>query len=134
MDFESGWLEALVTSLAPDAQSFVLRFVSDDEMIQLQKDYRRREGTTDVLSFPGDPEDDEPGERHLGDVVISLPQARRQATERGHDERRELRTLALHGVLHCMGYDHETDDGAMESLEDELREQWLEREVGHYVD
>ena len=51
--------------------------------------------------------------------------ARRQAVERGEDVERELRTLLLHGVLHCLGYDHETDDGTMERLERKLRRRWL---------
>ena len=57
----------------------------------------------------------------LGDVVISVPTARRQASERGHSVERELRILLLHGLLHCLGYDHEVDDGTMERKEDELR-------------
>ena len=58
---------------------------------------------------------------HLGDILIAVPTARRQAVERGHDVDREVKTLLLHGVLHCLGYDHETDQGEMERLERRLR-------------
>jgi probable rRNA maturation factor len=77
---------------------------------------------TDVLSFPGDGAV-EPG--HLGDVVVCVPQARRQAAVGGEGVVREIRTLLLHGVLHCMGFDHETDDGEMERVERRLRRRWL---------
>jgi probable rRNA maturation factor len=73
-----------------------------------------------VLSFPGE-------EGHLGDILISVPTARRQAAEAGHGAERELRTLLLHGVLHCLGHDHETDGGEMERLERRLRKAWLDR-------
>ena len=65
-------------------------------------------------------------ERHLGDVVISVPAARRQAARLGHGVDVELRVLLLHGVLHCLGHDHETDDGSMERLELRLRRRWLD--------
>ena len=115
------WLESLVADLAPAAESFVVRFVSDREMRRLNAAYRRQDRTTDVLSFP---DGDEPG--HLGDVVISVPTARRQAAESGHTVERELRFLMLHGLLHCLGHDHETDGGAMERLERGLRRRWIE--------
>ena len=60
----------------------------------------------------------------MGDILISVPTARRQAAEAGHPVEREIRILLLHGLLHCMGYDHETDDGAMERLERKLRRVW----------
>ncbi|HEV8628930.1 MAG TPA: rRNA maturation RNase YbeY [Thermoanaerobaculia bacterium] len=125
------WLAALLAELAPGAASFAVRFTSDREMARLNRDYRGKEGTTDVLSFPGAPaarrwngHASQEGP-HLGDVVIAVPTARRQAAARGHDTARELRTLLLHGVLHCLGYDHERDDGAMERLERRLRRRWL---------
>ena len=62
------------------------------------------------------------GHRLLGQIVVSLDTARRQAAELGHDERRELEELVLHGALHLMGYDHAMDDGEMNRLELELRE------------
>jgi probable rRNA maturation factor len=59
--------------------------------------------------------------RHLGDIVIATGVARRQARAAGHAPSRELRVLALHGLLHLLGYDHETDDGRMARLEAKLR-------------
>lgn len=63
---------------------------------------------------------------HLGDIAIAVPTAERQARAAGHGLERELRTLMLHGLLHCLGYDHEADDGTMERLETRLRRQWLD--------
>ena len=56
-----------------------------------------------------------------------MPTARRQAAEAGHGVDRELKTLLLHGVLHCLGHDHETDQGEMERLERRLRRTWIPR-------
>jgi probable rRNA maturation factor len=121
------WLVALLGELAPEAQSFAVRFTSDREMRRLNRDFRGKDKTTDVLSFPGEtaPTGHHVEGHHLGDVVIAVPTARRQAEERGGEVERELRTLLLHGVLHCLGYDHETDNGAMERLERKLRRRWL---------
>lgn len=104
-------------------------------MRRLCRQFRNLDKTTDVLSFPGSEESHEqcPPERrggHLGDVVISVPEARRQAEELGHEPESELRILALHGLLHCLGYDHETDDGTMERLEARLRHRWIGRAAG----
>lgn len=118
------WLEALVAEVAPEAESLGVRFTSDREMRRLHRTYRGRDYPTDVLSFPGE---ETPDGRHLGDVVISVPVARRQAEAAGHPVARELRVLLLHGVLHCLGHDHETDDGTMERLEAELAERRIDR-------
>jgi probable rRNA maturation factor len=77
---------------------------------------------TDVLSFPVDGVDPLPPgmERELGDVVISLAQARRQAVEAGLSEQDELTGLIVHGVLHLAGFDHETDAGEMFERQDRL--------------
>ena len=94
-------------------------------MRDLNRDFRGRDEVTDVLSFPGARPPAPDAERHLGDVVLCVPQARRQAAERGIALERELKTLLLHGVLHCMGLDHETDRGEMERLEGRLRRTWV---------
>ena len=120
------WLTALLRELAPDAGSLGVRFVSDREMRRLNGRYRGKDYATDVLSFPGGAA----GEgRHLGDVAIAVPTARRQAAAAGHGAERELRLLLLHGVLHCLGHDHESDGGEMERLERRLRRRWLEGRV-----
>jgi probable rRNA maturation factor len=123
------WLIALLGELAPEAGSFAVRFTSDREMRRLNRDFRGKDKPTDVLSFPGEraaATSDGAEGPHLGDVVIAVPTARRQAEERGEEVERELRTLLLHGVLHCLGYDHETDEGTMERLERKLRRRWLD--------
>jgi probable rRNA maturation factor len=112
----------LVASLAQGASSFVVRFVSDREMRQLNRLYRSHDRTTDVLSFPGEAS---PEGHHAGDVVISVPAARRQAAAAGQGIEAELKVLILHGLLHCLGHDHETDGGAMERLERRLRREWI---------
>ena len=116
------WLRGVLADLAPTAQSFGVRLAGDDEVRQLNARLRGTDAPTDVLSFPGEPT---PEGLHLGDVLISLPVARRQATLAGHGLRRELEELLLHGILHCLGHDHETDGGEMERLELELRQRWV---------
>ena len=84
-------------------------FVGDAEMIRLNTAHRHKRKTTDVLSFGNDGAwKGEDGEKLLGDVVISMPQIRRQAKEAGKAVRDELAMMLVHGVLHLMGYDHET--------------------------
>lgn len=122
------WLRPVLDELAPEAASATFRFVSDREMQRLNRDFRGFDKPTDVLSFLGDLPPSPPvldEEPHLGDIVISVPTARRQAESQNHDTERELRILALHGILHCLGYDHETDDGTMERVEAELRQRLL---------
>jgi probable rRNA maturation factor len=101
-----------------------IAFVDDDAMTDLNKKFRRKGKTTDVLTFPADDSYNEPSAtgRPLGDIVISVDQARRQAIEEKHSLATEVRYLVLHGVLHALGYDHETDSGEMNKLEVEVRE------------
>lgn len=134
------WLDRLAAQLAArelssDVESVTLgvRFASDRELRRVNRDYRGKDKPTDVLSFPGGPDgsdgpddsEEEDGGHHLGDILISIPTARRQAEERGHSVERELKVLLLHGLLHCLGYDHETDQGEMERLERRLRRTWI---------
>lgn len=116
------WIGRLVAEVAPGDSTVVVRLTDDSTVASLNEQYRRKHGPTDVLSFPGTVT---PEGHHLGDIVIAVPTAVRQAEEAGHTLESELRTLLLHGVLHCLGYDHETDDGEMERIEDDLREQWV---------
>ena len=100
--------------------------ITDDSRIRdLNRRYRDVDRVTDVLSFP-DGDVLPSGLTLLGEIVISLPAAKRQADELGHDVLRELCELALHGVLHLLGYDHENDNGQMNALEIEIREEVLE--------
>ncbi len=116
------WLERLLGELAPDADSLGVRLVSRREIAEINRRYRGSDKPTDVLSFPGD---SGPEGRHLGDIVICPAVARAQAGDAGHSAQDELKTLLLHGVLHCLGHDHETDGGRMERLELRLRRRWI---------
>lgn len=106
---------------ATDAEVAVI-LVDPDPMQALNREYRARDEVTDVLAFPIDERDELPMgmPRLLGDVVICLDRCAEQAGEQGHSPGAELVVLAVHGVLHLLGYDHETDDGAMLALQDSL--------------
>jgi probable rRNA maturation factor len=97
-------------------------FVGDRVMRQLNRMWRGRDRTTDVLTFEGDRDQHLPGApTSLGDIVICLDEARRQARGQRHSLATEVRYLLLHGLIHALGYDHEGDDGEMDSLEMRLR-------------
>jgi probable rRNA maturation factor len=97
-------------------------FVSDRAMRELNRRWRGKRGTTDVLSFPVEQEEWEQSEgRTLGDVVISVECAAKQAAENGLTLEDEIAQLILHGLLHLCGYDHQTDKGEMNALELSLR-------------
>jgi len=97
-------------------------FVSDRAMRALNRLWRGKRGTTDVLSFPAEQSEfEEAAEPTMGDVVISVEQAARQAANRGSSLDDEIAQLILHGLLHLCGYDHETDSGEMNRLELRLR-------------
>jgi probable rRNA maturation factor len=98
-----------------------LVFAGDRALRRLNRDYRGKDAATDVLSFPGS------RETGLGDVVISVETAARNARRLGRTTPQELDVLALHGFLHVLGYDHETDDGTMDRLERRLRKRLLGR-------
>jgi probable rRNA maturation factor len=150
----ASWLERVAPRAARGVVSVAL--VSDARVRALNRDYRRKDYATDVLSFPsensparrtqwtrsrqaGEPRKPASSghlrnqeltsassvstvvERFLGDIVIARGVARRQAAAAGHPESRELRVLALHGLLHLLGYDHERDDGRMRRVEQRLR-------------
>ena len=101
-----------------------IAIVDDEAMRNLNRQFRRKNKTTDVLTFPADLSDADPHAkgRPLGDIVISIDQARRQAAEQKHSLATEVRYLILHGILHALGYDHETDNGEMNGLEIKVRE------------
>jgi probable rRNA maturation factor len=92
----------------------------DAEIRTLNRSFRGKDRPTDVLSFPDGTV--EPAEApRIGDIVISVPAARRNAVRARHSLRREAAQLVLHGFLHLIGYDHEVDGGEMEALEARLR-------------
>jgi probable rRNA maturation factor len=102
------------------AVSLVL--TGDRTLRRLNRTYRGKDYATDVLSFPGPG-----GEGGLGDILVSVETAERNARERGHSLARELDVLALHGFLHVLGHDHERDGGQMDRLEGRLRRRLLAR-------
>ena len=107
------WLQAIAPRRARGA--VVVALVSNARVRQLNAKYRAKNAATDVLSFAAE----EPG--FLGEIVIASGVARRQARQAGHPVQVELRVLALHGLLHLLGYDHERDDGRMARVERRLR-------------
>lgn len=98
--------ETLLRAVKQGRAELSIALVGDREMGPLNRKYRNKKTTTDVLSFFVE---DQPllGAKILGDVVISVEQARRQAKARGKTLKSEMATLLIHGILHLLGYDHE---------------------------
>jgi probable rRNA maturation factor len=119
------FLGRVAAELAPAPHSMTVCLVSDRRMRELNRTYRDRDTPTDVLSFGGEVVPAPDGVRYLGDVVIAVPYAARQARARRHSLARELKILALHGYLHLLGYDHETDRGEMMRLQRRLERRLL---------
>ena len=129
----AAWLQSVAPARARGRVTIAV--VPDVRVRSLNRDYRKKDQNTDVLSFPADDRAADLGRsarahrtrlaprqtRFLGDVVIAAGVARRQAREAGHSLQTELRILALHGLLHLLGYDHEDDGGRMARLERKLR-------------
>jgi len=116
----SAWLHQLApelpAALQAPAYSLGLSLVTDAEIAELNADWRQKEGPTDVLAFaaqdeatdgaPPMPASGQAEPLELGDIVISIETAARQAPEHGHDLEQELLFLASHGLLHLLGWDH----------------------------
>ena len=143
MDFEEGGLtekeisaleeafSAFITADAPVAAEYL--FVDEEEIRTLNRDMRSVDKVTDVLSFPTldgvrkkallkaeHPYDlDEEGRLFIGSIVVCVKRAQEQAEEYGHSFARELHYLVVHGTLHCLGYDHETDEDKKQMREEE---------------
>jgi probable rRNA maturation factor len=116
--------ESIVSSV-PEAngRKFSIAFISDGRMKQLNETFRDKETTTDVLSFPHEPDEFDPDTSNLGDIVISAEQAQKQASENGLTIESEIKQLIVHALLHLCGYDHETDNGEMNERELLLRDE-----------
>lgn len=114
---------AQVYGLPPQTEVSVL--LTDNATIRmLNSEYRGKDTPTDVLSFAlsegEEPEIiDGPEQNLLGDIIISIEKAAEQAAEYGHSEEREIAFLTLHGILHLLGYDHETDEDRSEMRQEE---------------
>ena len=128
----SRWLVGVAPARARGLVNVAI--LSDARVRKLNKQYRRKDAATDVLSFAYSPTGSPRRETLesklvpvpadsscLGDIVIARGVARRQARIAGHDERTEIRILALHGLLHLLGYDHHRDHGLMARTERRLR-------------
>lgn len=102
------------------ATGVAIVLAGDAAVRRLNRQFRGKDQTTDVLSFPAGGETLPDGTSPLGEIVISVAQAGRQAEARGHSLARELRLLVIHGYLHLLGYDHEVDDGTMMRLQARL--------------
>ncbi|OLC95907.1 MAG: rRNA maturation RNase YbeY [Acidobacteria bacterium] len=110
--------------------------VSDAAMARLNQNFRMKKGPTDVLSFPSvtrrrpvrlgrrSRPANSGQQEYLGDIAISPAAARRYASKHERKIAKELRVLILHGVLHLLGYDHETDQGEMDKVEQKLRKRF----------
>lgn len=110
-----------------------ISFVSNEKIHEINREYRRKDQPTDVISFAmeelGEGEVEVIGidqPRILGDIIISIPKAKEQAEEYGHSFMRELGFLAVHGLLHLLGYDHETEEEEKEmfSLQREILDEY----------
>ncbi len=122
----AGTLPRWLAQIAPRAASGVVAvaLVGDRKMRELNRRFRGIDRVTDVLSFSAEPEPTgavPAAARSLGDIVIATGRAARQARAAGQTEQQEWRRLALHGLLHLLGYDHEQDDGRMRRLERRLQ-------------
>lgn len=118
-DVASGPLQAFASRLSGEVAAgaeFTCLLTTAEELEELNIRFRSKSGSTDVLSFPASQQ----GE-YLGDMAISLPHARAQAKEFGHGVHEEICVLMLHGLLHLVGMDHETDSGAMRRAETRWR-------------
>lgn len=107
----------------PVATEIALVFADDEKLARLNETYRGESGPTDVLAFPSAPDNSPAGEApYLGDVLISVESASRNAAAAGSTLNQELCLLAVHGLLHLLGYDDSTEDGAaaMRALETQL--------------
>ncbi len=110
----SSWLSAIAPAKARGEVCVAL--VSDARMKALNRQFRGKDAVTDVLSFPAE------SRGFLGDIVIAAGVAKKQAKAAGHSPKIEIRILALHGLLHLLGYDHDADDGKMARVEARLRQ------------
>ena len=104
----------LATEVAGN-RSFDILITGDADLRRLNRDFLGHDYATDVLSFPS------PDSASLGDLAISLARARAQARRFGHSTEQEIQILMLHGVLHLLGFDHETDNGRMARTEKRWR-------------
>lgn len=114
------FLESVFDKICNDAnikdKNCELILVHDNTMQQINKEYRQKDSTTDVLSFPLLID----ASQILGSIIISTDYAKRNSETLGHTIKDELSILFIHGLLHLIGFDHEMDNGEQRSKEEEL--------------
>jgi probable rRNA maturation factor len=125
------FLRRVKSELGCGAAGVTVCLVSDAEIARMNEKFRKKKGPTDVLSFPAVKRRRSASSRprvkdgeFLGDIAISPATARRYARKNGRTLSSELKVLILHGVLHLLGYDHETDQGEMDRVEAKLRKRF----------
>jgi len=114
-------VEHVLRAEAVEAAEISVAFVGDDRIAALNREYLHHEGPTDVISFPLDAPE---GQGILGDIYVGADQAARQAAEHAVPLNEEILRLAVHGVLHVLGYDH-PDDGEREGSPMYIRQEQL---------
>ncbi len=112
----NSWIKEILSELELGDKYCSLYFCSDEKMRDLNSSFRGKDSTTDVLSFPED-SGTSFDKFFLGDIVISIPQAKRQLNDYEGSLEREIKFLVLHSILHLIGYDHEVDNGEHEEKE-----------------
>lgn len=124
------FLQQIKEEIGLGPECVAVRLIGNAEMARLNETYRKKKGPTDVLSFPAEDQRRARGlkaavrrarGKFLGDIAIAPRVAKRNSRALGRTLDQELRVLILHGVLHLLGYDHETDRGEMERIEMRLR-------------
>ncbi|MFW6080803.1 MAG: rRNA maturation RNase YbeY [Desulfosalsimonas sp.] len=114
---------ALMEALGKTGAELSLLITDDRQIAEINKTYLNREGPTNVIAFPmGDPGFAEIQPELLGDVVISLETARREALDAGYTKEERFTELLVHGILHLLGYDHETNEEDAEQMAEKSRE------------
>jgi probable rRNA maturation factor len=103
------------------SESVTIELISDNTMARFNKTFRKKQGPTDVLSFPVNGASPSQRAAYIGDIAISPEAARRNARRFSRSFPLEMRILILHGMIHLAGFDHETDQGEMDRLERRLR-------------
>ena len=114
------WTRRLLAAAGAGDASVSVLLCGDGRIRTLNREFRGKDRATDVLSFPSGEPGASRGIGFLGDVVLAVPSAARQARGHGHALAREVQILLAHGLLHLLGHDHETDDGTMFRLQREL--------------
>ncbi len=116
------WARDSLRFLEESGSELSVALIDDAAMEGLNSTWRGKDRTTDVLAFAQREGEEMGAPGLLGDVVISVPTAQRQAAERGHSLDRELRELLVHGILHLLGYDHERSPAEARRMFERQRE------------